>query len=462
MSQTRSFTIDTTNKCFLKDDQPFQYISGSIDYFRVPRVYWKDRLHKMAMAGLNTVASYVEWSGHEPQPGKFHFLDNYDVVQFCEEDQREGALQGLLLVLRVGPYICAKRDNGGLPYWLYSKPAPVYYVRTTDKVFMDAMGNWLDKLLPMLRPMLYKNGGSVIALQFENEYGSHGCNSTYLTALYDMFKKHVGDDVILFTDDYWSGLYPKCGGIKDVPKAANMYNTDSTSLVTAAMNYQNPPGCPVFLMELYVAWFTQWGSASRKANVPQVVKKFKELMIANVSVNFYVFHGGTNFGFTACSLFGTSMITSYDYAAPLSEAGDPTDLYYQIRDAIKEFVALPTGDLPVASAKLDIGAVSLTGGASPVEVMDHFRKNGWLKSYTQNDPMTFEDMSQDYGFVVYTAKIGIVLSTFLFMYGIKDRAYVVTNESKHVFETGIGSAFIKIRQGETLAIIVENVGREDF
>ncbi|CAN8004546.1 unnamed protein product [Ixodes hexagonus] len=455
--QRRSFVIDKAHKCFLKDGQPFQYISGSIHYFRVPRAYWKDRLRKMRLAGLNTVASYVEWSGHEPQPGMFNFLDNYDVVDFCKEVQREG----LLLVLRVGPYICAERDNGGLPYWLYSNPTPVK-VRTIDKVYMTAVEKWLDKLLPMLKPIFYKNGGPVIALQVENEYGSHGCYKAYLTGLYNMFKKHVGDDVILFTNDYWLGRYPKCGGLPGVPKSANMYNTDNAALVTSAMNKQNPQGCPVFLMELYVAWFTQWGSAMKKANPPQIVKAFKHLMSLNVSVNFYVFHGGTNFGFTAASLFGRPMITSYDYAAPLSEAGDPTDLYYKIRDTIKEFVALPTGDPPVSSPKLNVGAVRLTGGATLVEVMDHFRDNGWLKSYTQNIPITFEKMSQDHGFVMYTSKVSTVRNSRLVVYGIKDRAYVVTSESKHVFGAGTGTATTKIKNGETLTIIVENEGREDF
>ncbi|KAM7287530.1 beta-galactosidase-1-like protein [Ixodes scapularis] len=291
-------------------------IYGEIDYFRVPRAYWKDRLHKMRMAGLNTIASYVEWSGHEPQPGKLNFVDNYDLVEFCKEAQRED----LLVILRVGPYICG--------------------------------------------------------------------------------------------------------------------------------------------------WFLRWGDADEKGTPSKFMDTFKELIRRNASVNIYMFHGGTNFGFSAPSREGSPLVTSYDYNAPLSEAGDPRDLYHKLRDIIKDFAPLPPGDVPVASPKLNIGVVNLTEGVSLMEVIDHFRANGWIKKYEQSIPMTFEDMGQDYGFVMYTAKgkEGLSRNPTLVASGIKDRAYVVTNGSIHVLDSNHNRQILHFKEGETFAIrvFVENLGREFF
>ncbi|XP_040066921.1 beta-galactosidase-1-like protein [Ixodes scapularis] len=459
--QTRSFVIDKENKCFRKDNQFFRYISGEIDYFRVPRAYWKDRLHKMRMAGLNTIASYVEWSGHEPQPGKLNFVDNYDLVEFCKEAQRED----LLVILRVGPYICGERDNGGFPSWLYKTIAPNKF-RTTDKVFMDATEKWLGELLPRIKGTFYKNGGSVIALQVENEYGIQMCDSAYMPGVYNIFKKQVGDDAILFTADYWRKKDHNCGGVHGVPKAANMYTSDYVSTVQSQMDSINSQGCPLFLMELYTGWFLRWGDAHEKGTPSKFMDTFKELMRRNASVNIYMFHGGTNFGFSAPSREGSPLVTSYDYNAPLSEAGDPRDLYHKLRDIIKDFAPLPPGDVPVASTKLNIGVVNLTEGVSLMEVIDHFRANGWIKKYEQSIPMTFEDMGQDYGFVMYTAKgkEGLSRNPTLVASGIKDRAYVVTNGSIHALDSNHNRQILHFKEGETFAIrvFVENLGREFF
>ncbi|XP_040066927.1 beta-galactosidase-1-like protein [Ixodes scapularis] len=409
------------------------------------------------MAGLNTIASYVEWSGHEPQPGKLNFVDNYDLIEFCKEAQRED----LLVILRVGPYICGERDNGGFPSWLYNTIAPGNF-RTTDKVFMDATEKWLGELLPRIKGTFYKNGGSVIALQVENEYGIQMCESGYIPGVYNIFKKHVGGDVILFTSDFWREKDHKCGGVQDVPKAAHMRAHDSVATVRSAMNSINTQGCPFFLMEYYVGWYTKWGIAHEERNPPKFMDTFKELIRTNASVNIYMFHGGTNFGFSAPSREGTPLVTSYDYNAPLSEAGDPRDLYHKLRDIIKDFSTLPPGDVPVASPKINIGVVNLTEGVSLMEVIDHFRANGWIKKYEQSAPMTFEDMGQDYGFVMYTAKAGSVINATLIVSGIKDSAYVVGNGSIHVLNSQFYTKSIDIKEGETLTIFVESLGREFF
>ncbi|CAN8004540.1 unnamed protein product, partial [Ixodes hexagonus] len=448
-----SFVIDKKNKCFLKDNQPFQFISGSIHYFRVPRAYWKDRLRKMRMAGLNTIASVVEWSGHEPYPGQYHFLDNYDVVEFCKEAQRED----LLVILRVGPYIDSERDNGGLPSWLFTR-TPSIKVRTTDNAYMNATEKWLGKILPMIRNVFYKNGGPVIALQFEHSYSRLPRDTNYITGVYNMFKKHVGDDVILFTYDYFDLSFPTLGGVDGVPKAAGyipLATSNTPRRLISEMNAANTQGCPVFVIDCFAGYFSRWRQNHFDHNHSEDADSYRELMRLNVSINLFMFHGGTNFGFGAAF----ERTTSNDYDAALSEAGDPTDFYDMIKVAIEEFAPHTTGGVLAPSSKLKFGAVSLTEGVSLKETMSHFRANGWLKYTRHSDPMTFEEMGQDYGFVMYTAKPGSVSRPTLELSGINDRAYVVTKHSRHVLDYYQNTATIEIEDDEALVIYVENRGR---
>ncbi|KAH8035301.1 hypothetical protein HPB51_004542 [Rhipicephalus microplus] len=178
-SHRRSFTVDHANNQFLKDGKPFRIISGSLHYFRVPRAYWKDRLLKMRFAGLNAVDVYAEWSGHEVEPDTFNFEGDYDLRAFLDVAKDVG----LLVVFRPGPFICAERDNGGLPYWLLRiDPAMRYW--SSDASFIKRVNKWFHVLLPLARPFLYKNGGPTVLVQVENEYGYYGmCYSVYMRHL---------------------------------------------------------------------------------------------------------------------------------------------------------------------------------------------------------------------------------------------------------------------------------------
>ncbi|KAM4658199.1 beta-galactosidase isoform 3-T3 [Amazona ochrocephala] len=205
----RSFGIDYDCNCFVKDGRPFRYISGSIHYSRVPQYYWKDRLLKMKMAGLDAIQTYVPWNYHEPQLGVYDFSGDKDLEYFLQLANDTG----LLVILRAGPYICAEWDMGGLPAWLLEKKSIV--LRSSDSDYLAAVEKWMGVLLPKMRPHLYQNGGPIIMVQVENEYGSYfACDYDYLRALLKLFRQHLGDEVVLFTTDGASQFHLRCGALQ--------------------------------------------------------------------------------------------------------------------------------------------------------------------------------------------------------------------------------------------------------
>lgn len=206
-ADTRSFVVDREHDTFLLDGAPFRYVSGSLHYFRVPRVLWADRLFKMQMSGLNAVQLYVPWNYHEPEPGVYNFNGSRDLIAFL----KEASEANLLVILRPGPYICAEWEMGGLPAWLLRNPN--IHLRTSDPDFLNAVDSWFKVLLPKIHPWLYHNGGNIISVQVENEYGSYqACDFDYMKHLAGLFRALLGEEILLFTTDGPQGL--KCGSLK--------------------------------------------------------------------------------------------------------------------------------------------------------------------------------------------------------------------------------------------------------
>ncbi|XP_064477237.1 beta-galactosidase-like [Ornithodoros turicata] len=456
----RNFTVDYKNNTFLKDGEPFRYVSGSVHYFRVPKPYWKDRLHKLRMAGLNAVQTYVEWSGHEPEPGKYNFEGDYDLKTFLKTAQDVG----LLVILRPGPYICAERDNGGLPYWLLRQNPNMRY-RTSDKTYLAAVDRWLSILLPIVKPFLYNNGGPIITVQVENEYGQYGaCDHAYMQHLVDTFRSNLGENVTLFRNDAPSEVAYKCDAVNHTLVTADFGPGVDVNKTLQLVRDAQGPG-PLVVTEYYPGWLDSWGKPLFHANDTAVLGTFEEILEHNASVNLYVFHGGTNFGFTSGS-DPPPQITSYDFGAPLSEAGDPTELYFKIRNITGKYLPLPEGQLPRPSRKLRLGKVHMTCGPSLDDVMSYFRRKGALKRATSEYPITFEELGQDGGYVIYTTTVGFQPNSpaLLSVPGIKNRGYVYTKFTKAVLSSDqlIISVPVVVEKGETLKIIVENTGRINF
>ena len=209
LSTSRSFKVDWDNKVFLKDGEPFRYVSGSFHYSRVLPDQWKDRLIKMKAGGLNAVQTYVMWNFHSTEENEFDFSGSRDLERFIKTANEVG----LLVILRAGPYACAEWEFGGLPWYL--KKYADLELRSSNQRYLEYVNEWFDVLLPKMQPLLYQNGGPIITVQFENEYGSYGlCDKDYLQHLVTKMRQHLGPDVVLFTTDGDGMGYLNCGALK--------------------------------------------------------------------------------------------------------------------------------------------------------------------------------------------------------------------------------------------------------
>ncbi|MCJ8748960.1 hypothetical protein PDJAM_G00170570 [Pangasius djambal] len=326
-----SFTVDYKNNSFLKDGEYFRYVSGSVHYSRIPRLYWKDRLLKMYMAGLNAVQTYVPWNFHESVPGVYDFSGDRDLeyfLQLCRD-------LGLLVILRPGPYICAEWDMGGLPAWLLKKKDIV--LRSSDPDYLAAVDKWMAKLLPVMKRYLYQNGGPIITVQVENEYGSYfACDFDYLRHLVKLFRSHLGNDVVLFSTDGAGVDYLKCGAMQGVYATVDFGPGGNVTAAFEAQRHAEPRG-PLVNSEFYTGWLDHWGEHHSVVPTEAVVKSLNEILELGANVNLYMFIGGTNFAYwNGANSPYAPQPTSYDYDAPLTEAGDLTQKYFAIRDVIKK------------------------------------------------------------------------------------------------------------------------------
>ncbi|XP_054991247.1 beta-galactosidase [Sorex araneus] len=456
----RTFAIDYEHNCFLKDGRPFRYISGSIHYSRVPRFYWKDRLLKMKMAGLNAIQTYVPWNFHELEPGKYQFSGDQDVEYFIQLAQE----LDLLVILRPGPYICAEWDMGGLPAWLLDKESIV--LRSSDPDYLQAVDKWLGVLLPKMKPLLYQNGGPIITVQVENEYGSYfACDYDYLRFLTKRFREHLGEDVVLFTTDGANEKFLQCGALQGLFATVDF---GAGSNITAAFLTQrkSEPKGPLVNSEFYTGWIDHWGQAHSTVSTKAVVSSLSEMLAQGANVNMYMFIGGTNFGYwNGANMPYQAQPTSYDYDAPLSEAGDLTEKYYAVRDVIAKFEKLPEGFIPPSTPKFAYGKVAMEKLVTVEEALGILCPGGPTKSLY---PLTFTQVKQYFGFVLYRTTLPQNYSDPTPLgtpfYGVHDRAYVaVDGVPLGVLERdGFLTLNVMGRAGATLDILVENMGRVNY
>lgn len=455
-----TFSVDYKNDCFQKDGKPFRYISGSIHYSRIPRVYWKDRLLKMYMAGLNAIQTYVPWNYHEESPGVYNFSGDRDLEHFLQLAHDIG----LLVILRPGPYICAEWEMGGLPAWLLTKKNIV--LRSSDKDYLLAVDTWMGKLLPMMKPFLYQNGGPIITVQVENEYGSYfACDYNYLRHLTQLFRSYLGDEVVLFTTDGAGVGYLKCGSIQGLYATVDFGPGANVTAAFEAQRYAEPHG-PLVNSEFYTGWLDNWGSHHAVVSADFVANSLNEILKKGANVNLYMFIGGTNFGYwNGANEPYAAQPTSYDYDAPLSEAGDLTKKYFAIQNVIKMYRKIPEGPIPPTTPKFAYGTVPLHKLETVSDALEKLSYSGPVKSMY---PLTFIDLNQTLGYVLYRTKLPVNCSEptplSLLPYGPNDRAYVSVDgvavgileryKTKTVNVTG--------NAGSQMDILVENMGRINY
>jgi beta-galactosidase len=381
--QANAFTYDTAG--FYLKGQPFQIWSGEMHFQRIPKMYWHDRLLKAKAMGLNTVATYVFWNALEPQPGKWNFRDNNDMVAFI----REAQTLGLYVLLRPGPYACAEWDFGGLPSWLLAKPG--IKIRTSDTAYLNPALNYVRKIANLVRPLQVSKGGNVLMVQVENEYGSYGSDKNYLIALRDAWRD-AGIDVPLYTSDGASptmlgnGSVPGC--VVGLDPGANAGDFDQAR--------KSRPDVPAFCSEYYPGWLTHWGEPWARADTVELMHDLEWLIQNGKSWNLYVLHGGTNFGFYAGANFDKVYqpdVTSYDYDAPIREDGTLTPKYDAIRRLLMRHNKTIVTQPPPPIISMTLGDIAMKPVGS---VLDH------LPDPVETDlPKSMEQFGQDFGFILY-------------------------------------------------------------
>lgn len=442
---------------FCLNGTPFRILSGTIHYFRVVPGYWEDRLRKLKACGFNTVETYTCWNLHEPKEGHFCFEGILDLVQYINTARK----LGLYVILRPGPYICAEWDMGGLPSWLLTYEN--IHLRCCDTLFLEKVRNYYHKLFSLIRPLLGTNGGNIIAMQVENEYGSYGDDHIYMQEILKLYKEeHI--DCLLFTSDGPQYAMLNGGSIPGLPAAVNFGSNPKENF---ELLRQFAPDQPLFCCEYWNGWFDHWYEEHHVRQADDTADVLKEMLEMGASVNFYMFHGGTNFGFTNGANYEKGIqptVTSYDYNCPLSENGDITPKYEAIREVISHSLGIedhtPVHNLP----RHNYGTVALTCAARMFENLDT------LSHKTSSPfPLTMEQLGQDFGFVLYSSVLkGPFEETELFIDGLHDRAMIYVNGKLKGVKERTGkrndSILIGLKKGETarLDILVENLGRINY
>lgn len=444
---------------FQLDGKDITLISGTIHYFRVVPEYWRDRLTKLKACGFNAVETYVCWNLHEPREGTYDFSGILDLEKYLSIAHE----LGLYVILRPTPYICAEWEFGGLPWWLLKYPR--MRLRCADPLYLEKFERYLDNLLPRMRPFLCTNGGPIVMMQVENEYGSYGNDKKYLEALKKNYQRN-GIDCLLFTSD-GPGFFMLNGGT--LPDCLATVNFGSRPTASFQLLEKFRPNQPAMCCEYWNGWFDHWYEEHHTRESDDTAEVFGEMLDYGASVNFYMFHGGTNFNFWNGANYDMQnsaiqpTVTSYDYDCPLNEAGDMTPKYQVVKDTIeKRFGKAP--ELPVANLpKKAYGAVELTEMAPLFQNLNAFAVTHAAA------PLTMEELDQAFGYVLYSNTLhGPFEELPIIVDGLHDRAHIFINgEQKGIIErTGKRSDEVKIAlgMGETaqLDILVENMGRINY
>jgi beta-galactosidase len=441
---------------FMQNGKPVRILSGAMHYFRIVPEYWRDRLFKLKAMGLNTLETYVCWNLHEPKPGRFDFTGMLDLVRFVE---LAGELD-LRVIVRPGPYICSEWDFGGLPPWLLKDPA--MRVRCAYPPYLKAVDRFFDDLIPRLVPLQASRGGPLVALQVENEYGSYGNDKIYLRHLADGLVRR-GIDSLLFTSDGPTDTMLQGGTLPDLFKVVNF---GSKSKEGFAKLREHQPDGPIMCGEYWNGWFDHWGAPHHKRDSQDAANELDAMLAAGASVNLYMFHGGTNFGFMAGANQTPEAfqpdVTSYDYGAPLNECGDPTPKYFAFRDVIAKYAPVPEAPLPPPVPKRAYGSVVMTESAGLFDNLDRLSKPVRLAA-----PVPMEMLGQNYGFILYRTKVsGPREKGAVVLQEVHDRAQVfVDGVYKGVIDRDMKESPIQLELGAgeiQLDILVEGLARVNY
>lgn len=385
-------TFTVGDKTFLLNGKPFVVKAAELHYPRIPRPYWEHRIKMCKALGMNTVCLYVFWNIHEQQEGRFDFTGNNDVAEFCRLAQRNG----LYVIVRPGPYVCAEWEMGGLPWWLLKKKD--IRLREPDPYFMERVKLFERKVGEQLASLTIQNGGPIIMVQVENEYGSYGENKAYVSAIRDIVRQSGFDKVTLFQCD-WASNFEK-NGLDDLVWTMN-FGTGADIAQQFRRLGELRPNAPQMCSEFWSGWFDKWGARHETRPAKAMVEGIDEMLSKGISFSLYMTHGGTSFGHWAGanSPGFAPDVTSYDYDAPINEYGQATPKYWELRRTMEKYN--DGGKLP-APPKAPMPVITI-----PRFVLTEYAPlgNGMGSSIQSRDIRSFEDMDMGWGIADYSTAL---------------------------------------------------------
>jgi beta-galactosidase len=446
--------FEIVGKDFIIDGKPTKLVSGAVHYFRNLPETWDDIFEKLIALGCNCVETYCVWNMHEKKPGAYDFSGILDVKAFLQKAQKHG----LYAIVRPGPYICAEWEFGGLPWWLQT--IPNMEIRCRNKAYMERFSAYLEQLFRQVRPMLCTNGGNVLMLQVENEYGYYGDDKVYLNSLVGIYRQ-LGINVPLFTSDGTKLTEILDGSVESCFSTLNFGSRVEENFRAHDELY---PNAPKMCMEMWNGWFDAWGDEKHHTTSAEDYAKTVDDMLTKGSLNMYMFIGGTNFGFTSGANHYetfTPDVTSYDYDALLTEAGDVTPKYYAVREVIQKHIGKELPPVPANRPKKAYGKVHADSCA------DLFAcKERLAKPVATEVPMPAEYYGVGYGYTLYETVLNRdYTDAGLTFQEIGDRAHVFVDgrliATMYVNTPPYETKF-SAKSGSMLSVLVENMGRTNF
>ena len=444
------FTIGEQD--FLLDGQPHRILSGALHYFRVHPDLWADRIHKARLMGLNTIETYVAWNAHAPHRGEWDVSGGLDLARFLDLV----AAEGMHAIVRPGPYICAEWDNGGLPAWLFRDTT--VGVRRLEPTYIAAVTEFLERVYEIVAPRQVDAGGPVILVQIENEYGAYGSDKQYLAELVRVTRS-AGITVPLTTIDQPQPQMLADGSLPGLHLTAS-FGSRATERFATLREFQ--PTGPLMCMEFWDGWFDDWGTHHHTTPAADSAAELEAMLAAGGSVNFYMFHGGTNFGLTnGANDKGryAPITTSYDYDAPLDEAGNPTPKFFAYREVISRYAPVPE-EVPPAASPAPTLEVPFTSSAALVPLLDR------LGDTSQHDVIpTFDDLDHDRGVAAFGTTLDRGPGPSTLEFGeVRDRVWVLLDGAAVgvLARDAHEHAIVLPRSSGELLLIVEDQGRVNY
>ena len=446
---TKSFEIGEGT--FLRNGEPYVIKAAELHYPRIPKEYWDQRIKLSKALGMNTVCLYTFWNVHEPKEGEFDFSGQKDIrsfIELCKDN-------GLNVILRPGPYVCAEWEMGGLPWWLLKKKD--IQLRDNDPYFLSRVDEFQKALAKEVGDLTLTNGGPIIMIQVENEYGSYGENKEYVSNIRDMLRKNFGEDVLMFQCD-WSSNFT-LNGLDDLVWTMNFGTGADVEGQFEALKSLRPTS-PLMCSEFWSGWFDKWGAAHETRPADEMIKGIDDMLSRGISFSLYMTHGGTNWGHWAGanSPGYAPDVTSYDYDAPISESGQTTDKYWALRELLTKYNnGEPMPKVPETVTPISIDNFTLTEFA-PISI----------NSFVDTDSIkTMEEFDQGFGSMVYqTVLPEIKQGTILKVNEAHDYAQIFINgEYVGKLDRRLGETELRLNswpEGAILDIFVEAMGRINF